>query len=223
MKNATIALIFTASCFAQTHLLPKPSTNNAEQCTTVLKCRALIKATVDAKDATLAELATTKNENAEMQKQNADLKKKYDDSIAVLDVLATQIKGQSLNLEQQKALAGIQAGKALELGTSLEKDTDVIFKYALKLQQDYKTKSEAYDSLVDRYNATLQQANSLINNQNARLARQQQIYNALAIYSAMPRSQPYVLPQPPVFTAPANTNISCTSSTLGSQTYTNCH
>jgi hypothetical protein len=222
MKNAIIALILTASCFAQTHLPLKQSTS-PEQCTTVIKCRALLKAESDAKALNLEELETAKVANADLQKQHTDLKKKYDDSVAVLDVLATQIKGQKLNADQQKALAEIQPGHALDLGLSLEKDIDVIFKYAVKLQQDFKVKTEAYDSLVERYNSTLQEANSLINNQNARLARQQQIYNALAIYSAMPKSQPYVLPPPPVFAAQPSTNINCTSNKIGDQTYTNCH
>lgn len=209
-----ITLLFAASCFAQT------TTPVTSPCATLAKCRAMIKAEAEAKNLLLLQYEAAVKENAELQARLTEATKTSADSVAVLDTLATQIKGQTLTDSQKKALNAVQPGKALDLGVSLEKDIDVIFKYAVKLQQNFKIKSEAYDSLVDRYNSTLQQANSIINSQNARLAHQQQISNALAIYSMMPKPQPYVLPPPPVF---QSTNINCTSNSIGNYTYTNCY
>jgi hypothetical protein len=189
-------------------------------CATVIACNKQIKAEreniariQDARDLALSSLVS-------MTSERDIANKKYNDALAILETLASQIKGEKLTDSQQKALSQVQPGKALDLGISVEKDTGLVFTYATKLQQDYKSKAEAYDSLVDRYNSTLQQANNIINAQNARLARQQQINNALAIFSAMPKSQPYQLPPPPVFNSKA---INCTSNQMGTTTYTNCN
>jgi len=213
MKTAIIALLFTASCFAQT-AQPKP----APQCTTVIKCKAIIKAQEDEKALALEQVETAKVAIDDLNKRNAELKKKYDDAIAVLDTLATQIKGQHLNLEQQKALAGVEAGKALDLGTSLEKDIDVVFKYAVKLQDDNTALTNKYNYLLADAKEQLQRANAEMASMNAQYAKQQRFANALAVYALMPKPQPYIIPPPP-----QSLNINCTSNSLGSTTYTNCH
>lgn len=189
MKNVTIALLLTASCFAQTSQ-PKPAAPTSPQCATVIKCRAVIKAQENEKALALEQMETTKVVIDDLQKRNAELKKKYDDSVAVLDVLATQIKGQHLNLEQQKALAGVEAGKALELGTSLEKDIDVIFKYAVKLQDDNTALTNKYNYLLADAKEQMQRANAEMASMNAQYAKQQRFANALALYNAMPKYQP---------------------------------
>lgn len=92
-----------------------------------------------------------------------------------------------------------------------------VVNYTEALQTEYKKTIDAHNALVEKYNSMLSQANNIISQQNARLAKQQRINNALAIYSLMPRYTPI---QPPPL---PKTSINCISNSLGSTTYTNCN
>jgi hypothetical protein len=65
-----------------------------------------------------------------------------------------------------------------------------VYNYAVSLDVAYKTAVEANTNLTDKYNALLQQANAAIQTANARLAKQQRINNALAMYGMMPKYNP---------------------------------
>jgi hypothetical protein len=65
-----------------------------------------------------------------------------------------------------------------------------VYNYAVQLEGEYKKAVADNNAMSDRYNALLLQANNLVEQQNARLARQQRVNNALAVYNAMPKYQP---------------------------------
>lgn len=186
MKNAIIALVLTASCFAQTAQPTKP-----------VACKES-KDAAKLKEYMAADLDRERTKTADLEKRLAE--------------------SDNAKIEAQAKLAAAETvlAEMRDAGTKL-----VV--YTTALETEYKKNLANYSALTDKYNSTLQDANNIINNQNARLARQQRVNNALALYSAMPKAQPYVLPPPPVFTAPANTSINCTSTKSGDQTYTNCH
>src|SRR5262249_40566064 len=118
------------------------------QCTTILKCKALIKTEADAKDILAAEFESIKDENPDLKKQLGEANRKHSDAIAVLDTLATQLKGQKLSDSQERTLKEIKPGRALDLGIDIEKTASMVYGYATKLQDDFKNKAAAYDSLV---------------------------------------------------------------------------
>lgn len=84
---------------------------------------------------------------------------------------------------------------------------------------EYEKANTTNGELINKYNTLLNQANSIISQQNAHLAQQARISNALAIYGMMPRATYTPLQMPPT----PSPNINCTSSNIGTTTYTNCH
>jgi hypothetical protein len=85
---------------------------------------------------------------------------------------------------------------------------------------DFKFLSQAYDQAVEQRDRAVA-ANSTQQSQNA--ARQQRISNAIALYSAMPKSTFTPLPPPLVFAPVKNNSIHCTSTSAGGTTQTDCH
>lgn len=157
---------------------------------------------------------------AQVEARNAELQKAYDEMAALLGNQITELEARNKNLEaankdteiimaflghplppdQQKAaldrakaaltdLSVCSPEIAKEIAAMLN-DLSKFYAQAIELQEEYKKLSAAHDSLVSQYNNLLSQANTLLQTANARLARQQQIYNALAIYSLMPKYQP---------------------------------
>jgi len=62
--------------------------------------------------------------------------------------------------------------------------------YTSRLDAEYRRMLTDYNHLIDHYNSALREANSAIQEANSRLAYQQRVNNALAIYQLMPRYQP---------------------------------
>ncbi len=90
--------------------------------------------------------------------------------------------------------------------------------YWLKASNEYQNAVAANSQLADKYNTLLNQANSIITQQNARLNQQARVNNALAIYGMMPRYTYVPLPQPVI-----PQSLNCTSTASGNMTFTNCH
>jgi chromosome segregation ATPase len=189
---------------------------------------------------------TMKSKLAEAEAQNADLKRQYDELAVLLGNQITDLETRNKNIEavnkdaetvvafiadhptvsfdQAKAASTDLGERNPELGKQFNTmfgDLAKFYAQAVELQKEYQKLSAAHDTLISRYNELLAQANTLLATANANLARQQRINNALAIYSMMPKYQPVQLPPPPVF-APA-LQINCTSTTMGTTVYTDCH
>ena len=80
-----------------------------------------------------------------------------------------------------------------------------------------------YNRLIEKYNALLEiaeQLNRQLTESYAQLGRQQQVNNALAIYSLMPKYQRVQLPPPLIFNNPS---FHCTSRQMGTSTYIDCN
>lgn len=154
------------------------------------QCTTALKATSQAVDSLSAEVAALRAERDKLKADNDQLALDNKSLLAINDDL----------------------GKKNE---NLRNGTVALLTENTKQLQNLAASNAA---LTDKYNELLQQANGVINTQNARLARQQQVANALALYSLMPKPQPYILP--PV-TQPVNLN--CTTTAIGTTAYTNCH
>jgi chromosome segregation ATPase len=135
------------------------------------------------------------------------------------DLAAARVENERLRKENQELTA--RAAEADKKFVDLRDAALPVYNYAVKLDGMVKQANSDVQTMADKYNNLLMQANNLVEQQNARLARQQRINNALAVYGAM-QIHPYVLPPPPVFVNP-QANIQCTSSNMGNTTYTNCH
>lgn len=87
MKNAIIALLFAASCFAQTK---KPAVKPQSECSIALK------ATAQASDSLASQLADARAEVERLKKENQEITKKS----AELHDAATQVYNESVQLQQ---------------------------------------------------------------------------------------------------------------------------
>lgn len=103
-----------------------------------------------------------------------------------------------------------------------------VYNESVQIQQAFKhavdenvALTEKYNRLLDDAKEQLQRANAEMASMNSQYAKQQRFANALAIYSLMPKPQPYVLPQP--VAPPPPVNLQCTTSSIGNTAYTNCH
>ena len=138
------------------------------------------------------------------------------------DIAASRAENERLRKENQEL-----AARAAESDKKLADLRDAalkVYNESVQVNQAFKKTVDDNAALTDKYNDLLGRANSIINSQNARLARQQQVYNALTMYSMLPKSQPYVLPQPIVpQSAPPPVNLNCTTTNVGGTAYTNCH
>ena len=165
-----------------------------------------------------APVQTTKVKLAQAEARNADLQAELQrayDGLARLAVEITDLETRNKNLEavnkdaetvvafiadrptvsfdQAKAASTDLGERNPELGkkfSTMFGDLAKFYTQAVELQKEYQKLSAAHDSLVSQYNNLLTQANTLLETANARLARQQQINNAMAIYSLMPKYQP---------------------------------
>jgi hypothetical protein len=96
--------------------------------------------------------------------------------------------------ELEKKLADAEFSKNALLSVNKEQAQEIAKLQALAVNAD-KLNSRVSE-LTDQYNQLLYNANAIINTQNQRLARQQRIANALAVYSAMPKYTYTPLPPP---------------------------
>lgn len=122
-------------------------------------CQTALKATAQAVDSLSADLTAARAENERLRAVNAEL----------------QASTERLKVDNRSFEA---------INTDLAKKNETLKTSAVALLE---SDSKQYAELVEKYNDLLQRANSVINTQNARLARQQQVNNALAIYGALPK------------------------------------
>lgn len=141
------------------------------------------------------------------------------------ELVAARAENERLKKENLELTA--KAAEADKKFVDLREAAIPVYNYALQLQGALKQATADNDALTNKYNYLLAdakeqmtRANDALVRMNAQYAKQQRFANALALYNAMPKYPPYVLPQP---VAPQNLNINCTSSNIGSTTYTNCH
>lgn len=102
-----------------------------------------------------------------------------------------------------------------------------VYNESVQTQQAYKKAVDENFAVTTKYNnllieakMELRRANDMLAAANSQYAQQQGFSKALAIYALMPKPQPYVIPDPVL---PTRFNINCTSNSLGTTTYTNCH
>lgn len=211
MKIALVLAFLSAVVFAQT-VVPKPDPKNYKdwdsyneaiiewkiqqsklpkqepKCTTVQTCKAALKAEMEANRLLTDQLNAAKAESdakGAVITQTLEMKKKYDDAIAILVVLDTQMRGVALSDEQQSNLKAVAPGKALDLGVSIEKSQQELASVALKLKEHDEMAVNKYNALLADYKDYVDR----VGQQLAQIGRQQRINNALAIYQALPHYQ----------------------------------
>jgi len=120
-----------------------------------------------------------------------------------------------------------EAAETAKKSTDLRDAAMQVYNESVQIGQAYKKAVDENAALTEKYNnllieakMELRRADDKLASANAQYASQQRFANALAIYSLMPKPQPYMLPLP---APPQNLNINCTSNSLGNTTYTNCH
>lgn len=111
----------------------------------------------------------------------------------------------------------------------LRKSAFEVLQFGTRAANEYEKANAINGDIVAKYNNLLSRANDVINAQNARLAQQARVSNALAIYSMMPRYTPVQLAPPLLFTpapqAPLKLSpeVVCRSVAVGNEIRTECN
>lgn len=172
MKYALICLLLAGMAAGQTAkkkpIAPKP--NATQELIDVLK----------------SDLERERAKTADLEKQLADANKKYADSIAILDTLNTQLKGNELTPEQQAGLKAVSAGEALNLGVEIENEQAKWVSFAAKLKEHDEMAVGKYNSLLSDYKDYVNRVGIQLQQEN----RSNRISNALALYQMLPHYSP---------------------------------
>jgi hypothetical protein len=144
-----------------------------------------------ANSTTLSDATTidkVRSDQKALTEEKAKLTKQYEQSLALLSMLRTELSGNQLTLDQQKQLAEIPSGAALDNAVSVESLFQSLAKHD--------------SSTVDKYNELLANYQNYVRASDAAIARlstgvyqqqqqqQQRVNNALTLYSLMPKYTP---------------------------------
>jgi hypothetical protein len=214
------ALLITSSLtLAQANGDPLPP----PKCSTLTQCKAKLReATRDLNTATamnkdIAQYnAGLAAKNEELKAENTKLLNQYLNAHLTLRLLKEEFSdAPPPNLSETASKLSI--GEDLDFAVSVEKSV-------AKLAEAFRKTTEHDATAVDKYNNLLADYKDYVQRVGIQLAQANQanrVGNALAIYSLMPKAQPYVLP--PVQTFQPSQNLNCVSNRVGDQTYTSCH
>jgi uncharacterized protein YukE len=150
-------------------------------------------------------------------------KAQLQDSAAYIEMLRQQVADLRVENESvKKELADTKQKSDAEAqkGEQIRSAAADVLKFNQQLFTEFQKVTTQRDDAVTRYNQLLSRANNALADVNARLSRQNQIANAFAIYSMMPKYTPPPLQMPSI---PQSLNMNCTTSTIGTTSYTNCH
>jgi hypothetical protein len=119
--------------------------------------------------------------------------KESKDSEQLKAVLAADLereRARSAELEKDKKEAEARLAAAEKTLAEIKVVGTQVVDYTVALKAEYDKTVANYNALSDKYNNVVMQANNSIVEANNRLARQQRIANAFALYNAMPRYNP---------------------------------
>lgn len=128
--------------------------------------------------------------NKELETQNAEATAKYAHAIAVLRIIEAESSGRTATDDETKALAAVPAGEVLNLGISLEKRLDTLFKDVNAMVKHDSDVVEKYNALLGDYKQYVHDVSNRMSTADAAYESQRRMNNAMAIYSLMPKYNP---------------------------------